>query len=254
MLSNIRYILLTAIRDRLFLGLFFGIVFAAFVSSVMGETAMLEAEQMTVTLSAASARMILMVGLIVFTCFHLRAAFNQREIDVLLSRPISRANLVISYWLGFACVATLLVIPTVIMLYVIGVLNWNGYLAWSVSLLLESWLVVAISLFAGFTLKSAVSSVLGSLGFYVLSRMIGFFTATAANGVLFSDSQINGAFRWAIDIVAMFIPRLDFFGKSHWLIYGPNEMQDVYLFMIQAAIFIPLLIAAAVIDFRRKQF
>jgi hypothetical protein len=38
-----------------------------------------------------------------------------REIDVLLSRPISRTSLVMSYWLGFAMVATLLVVPTLVL-------------------------------------------------------------------------------------------------------------------------------------------
>lgn len=254
MLTNIRYILLTAIRDRLFVGLFFGVIFAAFVSGVMGGTAMLEPEQMTLTFSAASARIILVVGLIVFTCFHVRNAFDTKEIDVLLSRPISRTNLVISYWLGFAVVAALLVIPTWVILYVVGILSKNGFMAWSVSVLLEMWLVVAISLFAAFTFKSAVSSVLASLGFYVLSRMMGFFVATSQSGSLFETKEINVGFRWVMDVISVVVPRLDFFGKSQWLIYGLKGYQDIYLFLIQGGIFIPLLIAATIIDFKRKQF
>lgn len=255
MLTNIRYILITAVRDRLFVGLILGIAFAAYVSSVMGNTAMLETEQMTVTLTGASARIILMIGLIVFTCFHVRAAFQTREIDVLLSRPISRSNLVLSYWLGFACVATLLVVPAVGLMWLVGVLDMVGYLYWAASLLLESWLVVAIALFAAFTLRSATSSVLMSLGFYTLSRMIGFFTLTAQSGMLFGDHRINQVFRWVMDIVSMVMPRLDFFGNSNWLIYGPAKgLHDLQLFAIQAAVFIPLLVVAAILDFKRKQF
>ena len=47
MFSNIRYVLLTATRDRLFIGLLVGIALAAYISSVLGSTAMLETEQMT---------------------------------------------------------------------------------------------------------------------------------------------------------------------------------------------------------------
>src|SRR5688572_3022179 len=110
MLSNIRYVLLTATRDRLFFGLLLGILVAAYISSVLGSTAMLEPAQMTLSFTAASARVIIMIGLIVFIGFHMRNAFDAREIDVLLSRPISRTTLVLSYWLGFITVATLLVI------------------------------------------------------------------------------------------------------------------------------------------------
>lgn len=254
MLTNIRYILITAIRDRLFIGLLAAMILAALVSSAMGYTALLEQEQMTLTLSAASIRMILAVGVIVFVCFHVRQAFETKEIDVLLSRPISRPNLVLSYWLGFALIVVILSVLAAGMLYALGIITWTGYFVWSASLLAELWLVVAISLFAAFTLTSAVSSVLASLGFYVLSRMVGFFVATAKNGVLFSDHHINSALEFIIDVISFIIPRLDFFGKSQWLIYGIEADPNYFLFLIQSVIIIPLLLLFTILDFKRKQF
>lgn len=254
MWTNIRYILLTAVRDWLFIGLFLGVVAAAAISASLGGTALLEPEQMILTFSAASARVILMVGLIVFICFHIRHAFDSKEIDVLLSRPISRSNLVLSYWIGFAAVATLLIIPTLGVIYWIGILNTKGFLAWSASLLLESWMVVSIALFAGLTLRSAVFSVIGSLAIYTLSRMIGFFVATTDSGMLFENTMVNMVVRNSMDFISIIVPRMDFFAKSQWLIYGLKGMEDVLLFAQQAGIFIPLLLAASIIDFRRKQF
>lgn len=254
MWTNIRYILITAVRDRLFVGLLGALVLAAVISRAMGYTAMLEPEQMTLTLSAAMSRMILAVGLIVFVCFHVRHAFDSKEIDVLLSRPISRANLVLSYWLGFALIAMLLVLPVYGILYINGLLNLQGYVNWSASLLLEMFMVVAISLFAAFTLSSAVSSVLASLGIYVLSRMMGFFVATAENGVLFSDADVNNSLKYMIDGISLIIPRLDFFGKSSWLVYGIELNWEHFLYVAQAGVFVPLLIVLTIIDFKRKQF
>lgn len=254
MLTNIRYILLTAVRDWLFIGLFLGVVAAASISASLGGTALLEPQQMILTFSAASARVILMVGLIVFICFHIRHAFDSKEIDVLLSRPISRPNLVLSYWFGFAMVASLLILPTLGVVYWIGILNTKGFLAWAVSLLLESWLVVSIALFAGLTLRSAVFSVIGSLAIYTLSRMIGFFVATTDSGMLFESTVVNAIVRNSMDLISIIVPRMDFFAKSNWLIYGLKSFEDVMLFATQAAIFIPLLLAASIIDFRRKQF
>lgn len=254
MWTNIRYILITAGRDRLFVGLLFGLVAAGFIASAMGQTAMLEPEQMTLTFSAAGARMILAVGLIVFVCFHVRHAFDSKEIDVLLSRPISRANVVFSYWLGFALIGVILTIAALGMLYFNGILHQEGFLNWAASLLLECWLVVAISLFAAFTFTSAVSSVLASLGFYVLSRMMGFFVVTAENGVLFSEREVNLALEYTITIISVVIPRLDFFGKSNWLVYGVVEQADYYLYAVQSAVFVPLLLILTIIDFKRKQF
>ena len=254
MFSNIRYVLLTATRDRLFIGLLVGIALAAYISSVLGSTAMLETAQMTLAFTAASARVIIMVGVIVFIGFHMRNAFDAREIDVLLSRPISRTTLVLSYWVGFAAVATCLVIPTILLVAVLGSLNHTGFLLWSVSLLLESWLVVSVALFASLTIKSGVGTVLSSLAIYTLSRMMGFFLATTSSVSLFKEQKINLGTQWLMKTIALVVPRLDFYAKSNWLIYGAKSYEDLNLFLLQSAVFIPLLIAASVIDFKRKQF
>ena len=208
MFSNIRYVLLTATRDRLFLGLLLSILGAAYISSVLGSTAMLETEQMTLSFTAASARVIIMVGVIVFIGFHIKNAFDTREIDVLLSRPISRTSLVLSYWLGFAVVATLLVLPTVALIALLGTLNHTGFWLWSLSLLLEAWLVVSLTLFAALTLRSGVATVLTSLAMYTLSRMMAFFLATT-HGNLFQSAGVNIAATFLMKGIALVIPRLD---------------------------------------------
>jgi ABC-type transport system involved in multi-copper enzyme maturation permease subunit len=254
MFSNIRYVLLTATRDRLFLGLLLGILAAAYISHVLGSTAMLETEQMAIAFTAASARVIIMIGIIVFIGFHMRNAFDSKEIDVLLSRPISRTSLVISYWVGFAAVAACLVVPTVALVGFIGTLNQTGFLLWSVSLFLESLLVVSIALFAALTIKSGVGTVLASLAIYCLSRMMGFFLATTNAGNVFKEQKINMGAQWLMDGIALVVPRLDFFAKSNWLIYGARSYEDATLVLVQALVFIPLLLAACVIDFKRKQF
>lgn len=254
MWTNIRYVLLTAMRDRLFFGLLVFVLIAAYLSSVLGSTAMLETEQMTLAFTAASARVIIMVGIIVFIGFHMRNAFDAREIDVLLSRPISRSTLVISYLLGFAAVATCLVVPTVGLMALIGPLNQTGFWLWSLSLLLESWLVVAVALFASLTMKSGVGTVLSSLAVYTLSRMMGFFLATTHSGSVFREQEVDQGAHWLMDAVSVIVPRLDFFAKSNWLIYGAKSYEDLYLFLMQAAVIIPLLVAASAIDFMRKQF
>lgn len=254
MLSNVRYVLLTATRDRLFIGLLVGILVAAYISSVLGSTAMLESGQMTIAFTAASARVIIMLGIIVFIGFHMRNAFDAKEIDVLLSRPISRTTLVVSYWLGFCAVATCLVIPTIILMAVIGALNQTGFLIWSVSLLCESWLVASVALFAALTIKSGVGTVLASLAIYTLSRMMGFFLMATSSGAAFREHEINVGAQWLMSGISIIVPRLDLFAKSKWLIYGAHSYEDATLFLVQSAVFIPILMAASIIDFKRKQF
>lgn len=252
MLTNIRYILITALRDWLFVGLVAGILFATGISAVLGGTAFLEEREMTLTFAAGSARVMVMVGLIVFVCFHIRNAFDTKEIDVILSRPISRGNLVLAYWLGFTFVSLLLTLPVVGILAFIGIGNGVGFVGWAASLLLEGGLVVALALFSAFTMRSAVASVLACMGFYVLSRMMEFFVMTAESGMAHETPYV--IMKYVLSAIAVIVPRLDLFSKSEWLIYGFDATQDWVVFIAQAVVFVPLLLLATMADFRRKQF
>jgi ABC-type transport system involved in multi-copper enzyme maturation permease subunit len=254
MLTNIRYILLTALRDKLFIGLIIGILAAAGISAMLGSTAMVEGDEMTATFSGGASRIILIIGLLVFVCFHIRQAFEQKEIDVLLSRPISRPQVMLSYWLGFCFVAFLMVLATATLLSFLPLLNWKGYAFWCISLLAESFIVVAIGLFAAFTLRSAVASVMASMGLYTIGRMMGFFIATSESKLLFDERWINTLLGWVLKGVSIVTPRLDLFTQSEWLVYGLLRPQDFTYAAIQAIIFTALLLLAAMIDFQRKQF
>jgi ABC-type transport system involved in multi-copper enzyme maturation permease subunit len=249
----IRFVLLTALRDRLFAVLILLLIIAIGISSGLAKTSMIEQHEMTLSFSSAVARLLLAIGLIVFVCFHIRQAFDSKEIDVLLSRPISRAGLVIGYWLGFSVVTAALVAVNAVVLSLLSPLSLVGFAAWAGSLLLEMWIVVAIALFASMTLRSAVSSVMASLVFYVAGRMMGFFLATIQGRFVFETPWLNLLSKYIIEGVSMITPRLDLYSKSGWLIYGA-ESADWTLFAIQSLSFIPLLLAVTILDFNRRQF
>lgn len=254
MLTNIRYILITALRDSLFIGLIIATILAVAVSLVLGGTAMVEKDAMALVFSGASSRAILMFGLTVFIAFHVRHAFDHKEIDVLLSRPLSRFKIMLSYWLGFSAIAFLLVLAVVTVLSFLPIGDMRGFVYWAASLLLESWLMVAVVLFASFTLSSSVTSVLASMGIYIAGRMMAFFVATSESHILFRDEWINEVMRFIINITSSIIPRLDLFTQSDWLVYGITRPEDVNIAAFQAIIYIPMLLASATIDFKHKEF
>lgn len=255
MLTNVRYILLTALRDWLFAALLIFILTCGLISHTLAGTALIETQEIALSFTSASIKVVVITGLIIFICFHVRNAFDTKEIDVFLSRPITRANLIFSYWIGFAAVALLLLMPTLFMTGIQGVLNWNGFFFWSTSFLVECWFVVTVSLLAAFMLKSAVTSTLASMGFYVFARMMGFFIATAQTRS-YADTQVahNQSLYYALKCISLIIPRLDQFAQSNWLIYGVRDLGHYQLFALQAVIYIHLLLFATILDFRRKEF
>jgi ABC-type transport system involved in multi-copper enzyme maturation permease subunit len=251
----IRYTLLTASRDWLFIGLAI-IIFMAYALSVfMGSTALVEQSHMSLAYFAGSSRLILVTGLIVFVCFHVRRSFDNREIELILSKPISRTQFVIAYWLGFAALSVVAMAPVLLVLCVFQSPDPIGLLYWSISLLLEITLVLAFALLASLIMNSAVSAVMSSFAFYLASRLMGFFVAAIDNPTsLMGSGSWGGALEFLIKVISTVIPRLDLFAKSQWLIYGVEGQQDLWVFQAQSLVFILLLLSIAVFDFKRKQF
>jgi len=124
---------------------------------------------------------------------------------------------------------------------------------WGLSFLAESLIIVALSLFSALIMQSAVVSVISGLGFYILARMVGFFLATVQARLMFKGLWVNIFAKDTVEGVAIFMPRLDFFGKTEWLLYG-LKVGEWRLFALQAVIYLPLLLAAAMVDFNKKQF
>ena len=255
MLVTIRYTLLTAIRDLLYAGLLLAVLFAIALSVFIGGTALAEQQQMSVVYIAASTRIVFVIGMILFVCFHVRRMFDNREIDMILSMPISRSSFVLSYCLGFVLVAILAILPVFLFLSLFFSVDLAGALFWVLSVLMEVMLVIAFALASAFILGSATTSALACFGFYILSRIIGFFVASVAMpGSLYSDSKLSMFIITLLKGISTLLPRLDFYGKSSWLVYGIGQTQDILLCVLQFLPYFGLLLAIAVFDIKRKDF
>ncbi len=254
MYTTMRFMFLTAIRDRLFPAIIVLILAMIGITMALSETAMLEEHFMHLAMSAGIARIILNIGIALFVCFHIRSMYDTREIDVMLSRPVSRPALVAGFWAGFALVALAMVAALTVCLAVISPHSIFSLIVWSGTLLLESWIVISIGLFASLTNKSAVTSVMVCFTLYVLGRLMAFFVATANARMSFEEPWLNNTMKYIIEFVSILMPRLDMFAHTEWLIYGMPSLATLAFPVIQCIIFVPFVLSLAVIDFNRKQF
>lgn len=252
MLTSIRYIFISALRDKLFIGLIAALLFAVLIAKYLGGAAMLEEQQMTLAYAAATSRFICILGLVTFICFHIFQARENHYLEVMLSRPISRTTIIFSYFTGFGCVALLLSAFISLVIALLEPMAWTGYFAWAISLLCESLIVTALAIFAAFILPSAVSAVLASLGLYFLARMMAFFLLTA-NSNMSKTLEWHALYTFILEAISYIVPRLDMYANSEWLIYGVEPEKWMW-FLCQTAIFVPFLLLAASIDFKRKTF
>lgn len=264
----IKYTLLTAVRDWLYLGIFLLVIGAVFLSIFLGGTALSEQGKASIAFIASSVRIITILGLVLFVCFHVRRSIENKEVELILTRPISRVSFVLSYYLGFATLAASLIIPISIILS-LSVFNFSfvdidqdkiapmlvNIALWSCSFFLETLIITAFAFFATLILESAVFSTLATLTFYFMSRIIGFFIISMHNPAsLIKGTMLGRVSENALMAISTMLPRLDMFTRSEWLVYGIADKSEYMLFAGSALIFIPLILLMTIFDFLRKQF
>jgi len=236
----------------LFLAFLVLTVLAASVGMFIGGTAVVEKRELSVVYVATATRLILVAGLVLFVCFHLRRSFESHEVELMLSRPISRANFVLAHVISFVVLALVAVIIATVVVGAVARPEPLALARWSLSLWLECIIMVLTALFFSLALPSAVANVLACFGFYVLSRMIGLLT-----GIAQKTSNDSFALRFvgqAMEAISIVIPRLDLFGQTEWLVHGVGGEIGFSVIAIQALVYSPLIVAAAVFDMQRWRF
>ncbi|MDK9722530.1 MAG: hypothetical protein OEL53_15245 [Rhodospirillales bacterium] len=256
MQATLRYVLLTALRDRLFLTI---LVLAALVylaAGFLGDAALAEGRDLKLSLAAGSGRAVLVAGLLTFIAFHVRRMSENRELETLLARPISRTGFVMAYGLGLSAVAALLALPLALGLLFFSP-DIGGLLVWGLSLLEEAVIVAALGLFAALALETAVSAVLAAGGIYILARLMSVFIGIAEKRLVESETQnqtLDLLVRLGLKALSILLPRLDVYAQSAWLVYGPPALETVFFLLAQTLVYVPLLLLASVFDLRRKRF
>lgn len=254
MKAILKYILLTAARDWLFIGLFIAVTACCAISFFLGSTALSEQNMMQLAFISGSTRLILVIGMILFICFHIRRSFENREIEFIISRPISRSTFLFAYFFSFVVLSFLLLFPIVILVYSLFNPTLLGLLGWSLSVFCELILLSTFAILASLILKSAVSAVLGCFGFYMISRIMGYAVSTIIIPAQLNNVNFNVSLEIILKALSSLLPRLDQFAQSKWLIYGEMTMSDVGFVVIQSVIYISLILFMSIYDFGRKQF
>ena len=214
---------------------------------------LVEQNQSSIVFALGSIRTILSIGIILFVCINISRAFDNKEIEFILSKPISREHLVIGYLIGFFITNLLILSPVISIVLIIFKVNKIGVLLWLFSTLAENLIVISFALLSSLILKNSFSAILASFGFYTISRLMGMFVMS----IDFADelaSHKHGDLGMALKILSVIFPRLDLFSQSSWVIYGVKDNFILWIILLQSIIYLPLLIFMAFHDFKKKQF
>ncbi|MDD9900757.1 MAG: hypothetical protein OXT65_07240 [Alphaproteobacteria bacterium] len=267
----VKYVLTAARRDRLMLTLVLLVMMGAALSVFMGGSAVVEGEQFSIVFSAGGLRFLGVMGVVLFVSFYMRRTFEHKEVEFLLSRPVSRMTFLFSHATAFVILAVMVAALVAVPLLVLGHPHPAGFVYWFFSIAVEYAIMAVAALFFSMVLSSAAGSALAAFGFYVLARMIGILLGISAvpteSGIVFVLGRV-------MEFVSVIVPRLDLMGQTSWLVYGVSgagenglmEQAGVYattvsgllgtggFVAVQGVVFIALLLAAAAFDFVRRRF
>jgi hypothetical protein len=176
---------------------------------------------------------------------------NDKGMDLALSLDLPRAAWLLGKLGGFCLVAAGLAWAATIPLLVLA--PWPQALAWGVSLMLELWIVIALALFCITTFNQLMPAASLVLAFYLLARSITAIRLIAASPL----SDVGGGIGYhimngAVKAIAFVVPAFDHYTQTAWLVNGTHPALGSIV--VQSAIYIALLAAAALFDFYRKNF
>lgn len=253
MLAIIKYILKNAVRDRLYIGILLSLIIAFAISIFLGSTMLVEQKQTATVFIAGSTRLILAIGMILFVCLSINRAFENKEVEFILAKAISRQKFVLSYFIGFVLTFLLVYLPVILAVYLFCKVNLIGYLFWSLTLILEIILIIAFAVLVSLILKNPLNSIMSTFSFYMISRLMGMFVSA----IVIPDN-IEIAYRYwlpsALKMLSVIFPRLDLFAQSSWLINNNSYQSMITIIILQFVIYLLLLITMSFHDFKKKQF
>ena len=104
---------------------------------------------------------------------------------------------------------------------------------------------------ARYRARLSIPTIFVTVGFYALARLIGFFVGIT-HGIVKSD--VNQVADPIMEYLSYLVPRLDLVGQTRWLVYGPDSLNIGGVIAAQLAVYVALLLAAAMFDLRKKHF
>lgn len=126
----ISHTLFSAKRDKLFVGMMFAIIFSVLLSGFLGKTCLAEGDEMRMVYSSVAARTIIILGLMVFISFHIRRLFDNKEIEMFLSKSISRKSILYSFFCAFIVMSVILIVPVLFIMSIFLKVKLVGLIYW----------------------------------------------------------------------------------------------------------------------------
>jgi hypothetical protein len=246
-----RYTLLEAWRNRfpVVLLVVLGALYA--IGLFVRELAITESIRVQIGFVASSTRLaaVFMVGLYVLQ--GLARDAEDKVAEFIFSLDLPRAIYVLGKFLAYAILGA--GVGVACALPILALAPAGGALVWALSLVFELWLIAAASVFCMVTFSQLLPAATFVAGFYLLARSISAIqlmsTSTLAGGGWGTEAAA-----FIADLLSLVLPRVDAFTQTAWLLEADALPITAAGLATQVAVYVLLLLAAAMFDLYRRNF
>ncbi len=247
-----QFTLLEAARNRLLYLVLLIVALALAFTIFLKQVAITETRDIQIAFLAPTFRLAAAFILAAFVTVSQVRELNDKVTELLLTRDLPRAHYLFGKLIGYLGIA--LALSVLFTLPIVFFADIPRALTWGVSLFMELAMVAAFSLFCVLTLNQVVGSLATVLGAYALARSMAALQLIGSSGIREGNLVLDRIATAALDGIAFFLPRLDLFTQTGWLLHRDQPTVDLPWLTLQSLVYVVLLGAAALFDFKRKNF
>lgn len=247
-LAIARFTLLEAARSRLFWLVLGTLALLSAASLLLRELAITDTQRIQIAFLASLLRVCSALMTATFIISTLQREFNDKVPNLILAGNVPRSHYVLGKAIGFSLTGMAIALLCALPLAMLA--PASAWWPWMLSLLLESWIVTALSVFCALSLNSVTAALMLSVGFYVLAKSmaaIQLISHASLNNEALSHRYMTQALDW----LALLLPRLDQYAPTAWLVNGVQDFSLAAL-LLQAGIYVGLITSAAMFDLYRR--
>ena len=243
------YTLLEAIRNRITWLLVVIILAAVGLTGFLNELALTEKREFQLAMMASFLRFSAIFLLATFIVTSVVREFNDKVLQLVLAMPLTRAGYLLGKQLGFALISIVFALVFGLLTSLLALPMQS--LLWTLSLLLECWIIAAFSLLCVITFNQVMPALTSVIGFYLMARSITALELISHQPLL-EKTLSNRIMTTMIDALSAVIPHLDNYTRTEWLVYNMGNLSALVPLLGQCVIYLLLLSGAALFDFYRK--
>ena len=243
-----RYSLIEAVRGKILWIITALIILAVLMAQFISQTALTETSESQLVLMSGFLRLTTVLVMIFFVISSVSRDFQDKSIELLFAIAMPRYQVFIGKFLGFSFLAFLIsALYCVLMLFFADA---TSVIIWALSLYCELSLIALLSLIFILSLENVALSLMSSIGIYSLMRLMPAIQSMGEGP--FQGGLFNQFINKLIDIIGLFLPRLDHFTQSGWLTMSEIPSAVIISYLTEYILFVAFFSLVGVIDLKRK--